>query len=442
MKFMEKASIKKVFWQDVREKVSQVNKPLADVIDEICPDNSFPLYLAKYPYGSTIVSEGTFYLPTDESKVIAIDNKIVDSQIKDDLTFIGPGIPAGVVLKNTIHEAVTTSHQILPLGVVSPGSIFALWKKLDADLSYHPINMFTLTAGARFIFMVPNISNLSLHKNLRRDFNINIAPPKNLLDQWEIFKAIVDCPNLKCDWETEVLFFSKKWFQKMEQDKAWQSFHLLLLETAWKRSAYERNVMFYDLAFSRVQEIRNLKPNPYIADTAKHLFMVAAGVVIAFAPAINDMSGPIALLQKVYLESYGVEYNPTIFVPAHFSLSKEGSPVYYSMPLPTTLEFAPKSRKVSSTMNDLSELMHVVKVFFDEIKNNRLKVKDTILGEIVEHVELEFFHNKPDRHNEIKLTTQMAVEDPNLLYCAIKTDKKFADSGTPVRGCVRIANKN
>lgn len=377
---MEKSSIKKVYWQEIREKVVKVNPNLARVIDQIDPSSKFPLYLTRYPYGSTIVDEGIFHLPSPEGNIIPIDHSEINSTIKDDLIYSGTGIPSGIVLENTIHEAVISCHRILPLGVVLPGAIFALWKKLDVEPSFHPINMFTITAGARFIFMVPNVSNILKHKKLKRDFNVSIPPPKELLDQWEIFKSIAYHKKSKCNWSTELLFFSKSWFEKIKNDSNWQSLYLLMLEHVWKKSGYERNHIFYELAFSRTQENRNLKPNPYLTDTIKHLFMIAAGVVPGFAPAINNACAPIDLFKKVYIESYQLDSYPTIFIPKHFTFDDTSKPIYYSLTLPTTLEFAPKSRKVSSTMNDLSELKHVLNIFLEELQKNKLKLESTSLA--------------------------------------------------------------
>lgn len=439
---MEKASIKKVIWTDIRDKVILVNPRLAHIIDGVNPDHSLPLYVARYPYGSTIVNEGIFHAPEPNGNVVPIDDSRIDPKIREELTYSGTGIPAGVVLQHTMHEALVTCSQALPLGVVAPGSIFSLWKKFDSEPSFHPIHMFAITAGARFIFMVPNISNLISHKNLKRDFNLRMPPPKSLLEQWEIFKALAHHPTTKCDWAVELFFFSKKWFEKIKNDSAWQSLKLLMLEIIWKKSAYERNDTLYNLAFSRAQANRNLKPNPYLADTVKHLFMMSAGVVPGFSAAIDEMCAPNELLRKIYIESYGLTYNPTIFLPVHFDIGNKEKFIYYSMTLPTTLEFSPKSRKISSTINELSELKHVMHIYLDEIKNKKLKIEDTIIGKIADEVEFEFFHSKPDCHGEIKPTYKMTEGDPSLLYCSHNSKiKTFADSGTPIRGCVRIAAK-
>ena len=70
---MEKTRvIRKFIWKEIRDKVAKVNAALANIIDQIDPDSRFPLYSVCYPYGSTIVEEGVFYLPTPEGKIVPI----------------------------------------------------------------------------------------------------------------------------------------------------------------------------------------------------------------------------------------------------------------------------------------------------------------------------------------------------------------------------------
>ena len=87
-------------------------------------------------------------------------------------------------------------------------------------------------------------------------------------------------------------------------DCAWANLNKYLYETAWQQFIYEVNRDTYDMIFSIIQQDRNLKPNPYLTDTAKHLFSKAIGSAPGYAPATNDDSLPISLLQKAYTEIY------------------------------------------------------------------------------------------------------------------------------------------
>jgi len=440
---MEKAYIQKLTWNDVRENVTKVNPILANTIDALDPSDDYVLYKASYPYGSVIVENGVFHVPLPNGDIVPLSDPLVTNKIKMDFEYANGGLPPGVVLENSYELFINTESCILPILVTQPGSIMALWKELETGSHFHPIRMFNINSGARCIFMLPNISDLALHKNLKRDFNIRQPPPKNLLDQWEVFKTITRHPETRCNWATELLFFSGKWFDKIKKDAAWQPLLLMLLQNAWNSCAYERNRMFYDLTVSCAQANRNLKPNPYLTDTLKHLLMIGLGTGVGFGTATNNELAPIELLQKVYLESYGLRrYAPTLMHPVHFSIFDLSNPVYYSLSLPTTLAFSPKSRKISSTLHDLSELKHILTVFFDEVRCSRLKIEDTVIGKLATHTNFDFFHNKYDRHGEIRSTREMVEGDLALLHSLNQHDKKeFAESGTFVRGCVRISHK-
>ncbi|HAU3965748.1 TPA: chromate resistance protein ChrB domain-containing protein [Legionella pneumophila] len=107
------------------------------------------------------------------------------------------------------------------------------------------------------------------------------------------------------------------------------------------------------------------------------------------------------------------------------------------------LAFSPKSRKISSTIHDLSELKHILDIFLDEVKRGNLNIEDTIIGKLANYANFDFFHNKPDRHNEIKLTYDMTVGDPALTYNLTQYGKReLSESGTFVRGCIRISEKD
>lgn len=230
---------------------------------------------------------------------------------------------------------------------------------------------------------------------------------------------------------------------KIKHDSAWNSLYLLLLQSVWNSCAYERNRAFYDFSISCAQAKRNLKPNPYLSDTLRHLLMICVGTAVGFGIAKNDLLAPIDVIQRAYLESYGLRnYIPTLMHPIHFSLFQKSDPIYYSLSLPTTLEFSPKSRKVSSTLHDLTELKHILTVYLDEVKSGRLKIDDTVIGKIAKDLNFDFFHNKRDRHSEIKLTKEIIKIAPEVTGSLQQfKGREFAESGTFVRGCVRVSHR-
>ena len=89
---------------------------------------------------------------------------------------------------------------------------------------------------------------------------------------------------------------------------------------------------------------RNLKPNPYLADTTQHLFNIAIGAAPGYTPAIDDEKLPLNILEKVFIESYGLaKYFPTFFHPS-IIISKKKNTYLLFPTIPSTHTFSPKSR--------------------------------------------------------------------------------------------------
>ena len=173
-------SIKKCYWKEVSSIVAAVNPVLAELINSLDPGNKFPLYRARYPFGYEVVSQGYFHLPGAE-------------KCRKDFLYSGSGLPLGVVLSKAYQESLVHlyTNETLPLGVVYPGSIFALWEHMDAKKGSHPIKLFNVNAGAKSLFMLPNIGNDICHRHLKRDFGVTQQAPKSLVEHWEIFKKII-----------------------------------------------------------------------------------------------------------------------------------------------------------------------------------------------------------------------------------------------------------
>jgi len=220
---------------------------------------------------------------------------------------------------------------------------------------------------------------------------------------------------------------------------------MYLHNLAWERFAYQRNRLSYDIVFSVIQKKRNLKPNPYLADTARHLFAIAMGGAAAYMPALNDDALPVDLLQKIFITSYGMKkYLPAIMQPVHFYFEKHQFPVYYSLQHPSTFVFSPKSRKISSTLSEMRELEHIMKIFIAEISKDNSMCSDAIISQIGKNVEFNYFHNEYDRHHVIKPSTEILSADKRFDSINHKHSQnlKFASDAPFLRGCISMKVKS
>lgn len=438
-----KGQLQRITWAEIRNRICELNPTLTKLIDQAEPGD-LPIYYLSYPFGSIIVDRGLFYLPNAEGHIVPITDKSIDPDIQQHLDYSEKGIPAGIVLKNAYEVYIESDNKPLPIVVSEPGYPFALWRKFDIDPPFHPIELFSIHAGARSLFMLPNIGDVMFHKNLRRDYNIHRPTPKRLEDQWEIFREIANyCHS---DWRVELIAFSGAWFERIFHDEKWQPLYLYLLQNAWESSKYERNQVFYEYALSCAQAKRNLKPNPYMVDTIRHLLSITLGATPGFRAATDETLGPIKLIQQVYADCYRLKkYAPTMMHPAHFNyLDKDCRAVYYSLQYPTTLRFSTPSRKEASTLYDLRELKYILNVFLGELEQRHLGIEDAVVGRLPRDIEFTYFHTKADQHGEIAIATDMIDDDPSLsaYLCNNPPSTEFASNGGFLRGCIRIQHKS
>lgn len=437
-------NITKVTWDAIRQEIAAVNPNFTKIVDDLNPGKEFCLYKVSYPFGATVLNRGLFHLPMENGEIVPITDPRISAEFKSEFAYAKNALPLGIVLKNAYELFIDMPQYTLPIVAASPGSIFALWKQLEASPTFHPTNVFNINAGARSLFMLPNIGNLMSHKNLVRDFNISSKQrPAELLDHWHIFKAIAE--HQKSDWRLELLLVPGQWLEKATTDPAWYKLYLLLLEKAWSTSSYERNQIFYEFALSCVQANRNLKPNPYLLDTVRHLLSITLGATPGFKPATDDLLAPTELIQKAYAESYRLkDHAPILLQPAHFNIHEVDSPsVYYSLQFPTTISFSPRSRQFTNTLYDLRELKHIIDILLQEISARKVYLEDTIMDMLPQQVQYDFFHIKADPIEEILPTIDMIAKDPNLLKILYaNSSQEYSGTGAFVRGCVRIGHKN
>ncbi len=446
----DKTGLVRLFWQDVRERVALVDSKFASIIDELSPGKEFPLYLAYYPYGATIADPEVLNLPKDQglSGFTLADNDVPQVLLKD-LGYAKNSLPMGMVLENTMEYSIELKNKdtTMPWLVYSPGSFFPFTRILAEKNQriYAPNAALSVTSGVRSVLMLPNIGCSIQHGGLQRDYNIQTAAPKSLNEHWHIFKELVNSPAAECDWRSCILFFSENWAEKIQNDESWLKLNCYLYRLAWRNTEYQRNRAFYEINFSLIQEKRNLKPNPYLVDVARHLFATAIGAAPGYIPAHDESGLPLKLLQEIYIDSYGLKkYLPIIMQAAHYNFENDNFPVYYSLKHPSSYIFSPKSRKAFSAIVELRELDHIMKIFTEEWQKQNEMCSDTIMSQITKNAEFNYFHNEVDRYDIVEKSSTIPNLDSRFNHIAAEFTEKenaiFASDAPFVRGCVSIRN--
>jgi len=436
----------KVGWSDVREKVFKVEPRFTKIVDELNPDKSLPLYLAYYPYGAVDADTISSLFPDKNGNYYRLTDTNAPKDVVTNLGYSKNNTPLGMVLEKQIECFIDLKNEkiTIPWLIYTEGKIFPFTRILQNKKNgriYAPNGLLSSTAGARSVFMLPNIGCITNHINLQRDFGIESSPPKSLYDHWGVFKEIVQSKVINSDWRCCVLYFSEKWIEKINNDQAWNELKYYLHELAWNQFSYNIYRLNYDAIFSIIQKNRNLKPNPYLADTARHLFATAIGATPGYVPALNDNALPLDVLQKAYIESYDLKkYIPTIMQPMHFSFEKDTLPIYYSLQNPATHVFSPKSRTVSSTLYEMRELDHIMKVFIKELsKENSLCESGSVLSKIAKSMRLHYFHNKVDSLRVLKSSAEIINFDNRFISDNKNHGAAFACDAPFVRGCISIS---
>lgn len=447
----ERLGLVKTCWRKIRKRVAKVEPRFAQLVDQINPDDSYPIFMAYYPYGAIEADTNNTLLPNADGTYFRLNQQEAPPEVFKHLGYGANSSPFGMVLEKILESFVDLPKDkiTIPWSIYTPGKFFPFNRILSYKKPhvYAPNGLLSSSAGARSTFMLANVGCHGNHGLLKRDLGIKAPVPKNLYDQFAVFKDISDSfiKENQNDWRCCVLYFSEKWIEKIHSDDtAWLPLKKYLHEIAWDHFDYLRNKVFYDCCFSLIQKNRNLKPNPYLVDTAKHLFAIALGAAPGFIPALDEEASPIHLIQEAYLQYYGLKkYYPTIMTPAYFNFETDSLPTYYSLQHPSTYIFSPRSRDATCTLYELRELEHIIKIFKSELSKDHVLCSDTILGESSKEIQFDFYHNKTDRYGLVKLSDDIIQHDERFLNInkkfTLKNGVDFSAASTFLRGCVKIS---
>jgi len=429
--------LKKYTWKQLKSSVKKACPKLFTAIEKISPPDSYSLYLGRYPYGSLILDKGIFQVFNEESSLVPINHASIHKSTKNDLGYTGT-IPLSLVAKNSIETFLTVKERTIPSSFYGAGGIVSLWRVLEGECSYHEGPLWSISSGARTICMLPKITDKTCYNTLKRKYNLNLHIPSSLTDHWGLFERIANHAEFSQPWSCEIIFFSKEWLNHRD-DPEWLEFYYFLLNKAWDDSTFKRNQFIFDFAFSLAQKNRNLKPNPYLADTVKHLIGIGTGGP-GLKPATNNMGAPIEGLQRAFIEDYGLKkYTPAIVHSYHFSLA-ENVPVYYSLEMPTTTIFSPRSSRASSKMVDMRELKYILETFLSEILKGNLMIEKTPLFKIAQSVNYDFYHSDQDQYNEISNSNDLIGFDSDFQTMLIESnDRHFPEFSSFFKGCISIS---
>lgn len=421
--------IEELSWDQIHSEVYKLNPELATICNQLNLGSEHSLFKLHYPYGSTIVDNGIFHIINGSNILIPIDDPTVPSYIQEKLNYCS--IPLSLILEKTNEVFLEVKDNIIPLNFLKAGELFGLFEIINMvkyDNRAKPL--WSISAGGRSVFMLPEISDIDGHNRIKKEFGINVDPPKRWLDQWKVFSSIYEKAAITNKYSSTLIVFTKSWFDKNNnKDSSWLKFYEYLskaylpqLEMLGNETKFETSWLSFDNEIKK----RQLKPKPYSIDTLKYLVSIADDTSLAFKPVDNEEMLPVNFLHDIYLNCYQLkDYIPTIMQPAKIN---GNSPVYYSLSYPMIVGAIPNN--IHNIIEDEREIKLLIDILLSSTKDNFLK-----------HIEYNFFHTDTNSNEEIG---NIVRRDERFYYCGAKSqleNRALCVNASFFKGCVSIGIK-
>jgi hypothetical protein len=436
-----------ITWDEVRDEFCKLNKELTHIIDEIKPTSAYTLYRVKYNYGSEYVKKGCLFIPDENGNLIPLKSPKIPKKIQDDLSYNLGSNPASFILNKSaeLYMTLPNRSEPVPFAIIPSGRLFSTSVVLEDDHHlYQPAFLWSISAGAKTIFMLPKISKAQNYRRLQKKLGFNSSAPTNIFQHWNLFKEMQESGSNK-EWQLEVIFFSKKWFDSLSS-KIMMVFKLYMQTQLHKVYSFWNSQYVWNAYFSLINNLSGIRPNPYVYDTVKHILLLSMGIVPGIAPSNNDESAPINFIQKAFMDTYKIDYYlPIIMQPKYFDpFGKKSTPIYYSLHCPSAMELSPRSADNISTILELYEIKNLLQLYLRKLSSEELNISNTLLSKIPDIVEFDFFHSKPGNYRGIRPSIDLFNEDPSFSSLADGTTietQQHPTISTIVRGCIRIKRK-
>lgn len=440
--------ISKIYWEEIRETVKNIDIKFTLLTDELSPDKNYPLYLASYNYGETIGDSKGTILINESGELYHLGDSNTPKDILNNLSYGVKNSPLMMILDKKFEWFIsdTQKNSSFPIYIEGPG-FFIGTRQLIAEKAsriYISSSIMSCTAGSRNVFMLPNIGNQKKHMYLQRQLGVTCSTPKDIQSQWEVFKEISLLS--QSAWRAKVLIFSSKWIDKLKNDPKWIHLQKYLIENMIKSWEHDKNYFFYNFAFSKAQENYNILSNPYLNETTKHILGIALGANLGYKPSTDDFFIPLDEIQLAYQEIYQIEQAPILLEPDKFDIYSELQlPIYYSLQKPfICLEKQTKTEtRALANLYTLIRMLNKLYAFLNIQKSG--DYNGTLLQEAAEKVRFSYFHHSP-RHEDqckdnyfINNSSELSKQDMRFNFKKNNLEYPFPTDAKFFRGCIKIS---
>lgn len=437
---MNNRRVKKLSWKESSKKLSHANSELTNLIAK-CPITDAHSFIEMdYNFGERIIKNGDFLLP---------EEKKFDKKDFPELDYDWPINPFGVVIGGYAESFWENSCQIIPRGNLTPGRTCGLRDMLWRDEEYIFHRVWSLTAGSRLIFQLANISEKRSMKRFLKYFNINAVIPNHYDEHWHLLSKLARSLRFHNQWQTKILFFSKKWVEDIRnsEDKNFIRLRDYLLNIRWNATEFARNQNIIDFIWdefvSLASEIKEFRGKAHIFDVAKHIILIACGGEFGYAPAgVNNTVAPIKEFVKSFKEIYHTDHCPTFMYPAKLAQSDDA--VYYSLQHAKHLTSSPRQLTRRNNKEDLIDIKKLLELFFEKlISSSELQVENSIIEQIPDNIMLNYYRPEVDYRKLCQHPKEILSQDKRFLYNGFEfKNSDFCYTNLFFKGCIKISRKH
>ena len=438
----DNSSIKTVFWNDIKDEIETVNPEFAGIINKLNPDEKLSLYLVEFPYGDLVGDDISQFIPDNRGGYYRLTSDNAPENIKEDLGYGASTSPLGLLLEKKIEFFVDIPHRniTIPNGILSPGGFYNTSIVLSKfkNTPYNPNGILKASSGARTVFSMPYLTCKNSFSRLQSELG-PISVPNSYYEHAQLFKDMLTAQR-KTKWRSRLVYFSKDWINNIIKNPLWSEVKGYLAQKSWENSEHDRNQFYFDIAYSLIQENTSLN-NPYLTDTAKHIFDISLGAYPGLAPASNEDFFPLKTIQHMLIYSYGIKkYIPTIIVPEYFNASNKS--IYYTLQHPTTKSFSPRSNNTISTLKNLDILKLLIMKFTQQITDRNGVWSGSYLQETVNNLKISYIHNNSNSTFQPESPEDVIENDGRFFYTGLNTDSLNlipAADAKFFRGCISLS---
>ena len=260
--------------------------------------------------------------------------------------------------------------------MLQPGNILFLRQALEPYV--FPPLMQSVTAGARSIFLLPKIGNSERYWRMARRHRLPLELPATLFDQWQTFKSLAK--NAQSNWHAKVLFFSDTWLNQpgSEQLRAYLSAQIVPTP---QLAVHKHQI---DAAIDSLIEERTEILSGQIL---KSILSIAHGDMPGFALAEDETFAPIKLIQRAFIEDYGLK-SANMMIPAYIH---SGTECFYSFELNND-----KSKPNQPSVVLLEETQNLYNRLVEYWEKNSILHKDLLASYF--EVKMNFIHAYANDH--------------------------------------------